>query len=599
MLDGYHRALGDLRRALQDLRDLAERAGEPEVVADAEGAASALAPRRFRVAFVGEFKAGKSTLINALLGRELLPVATRECSTVIARLRSDPDLSAPSIRARRASGQRVDVDADELDGVLTARDGGDDPILEVEILLPGGGWPGAEVELVDTPGTGAAGLARELATLAWLPNADAVVFVTRADQLLSDSELAFLQRHVLIADPAAVFVVVNRSDEIATSRDRTDLELRAIARLRPILGDTTRIAWTSAADGLDAALAIREVWGGSEPEPQDRAEWERSGVPELRDKLSHFLTQERLPAELERQARAARRLQAELDRRLSGRLEAGRLDTEALELRRNRQDQLLSALTAERVEIGRSVDEHFRRAEQTLLHQVTGLADALHHDLQGLTDPKRAASTLRAHRERALASLQASLVQEYKAAIEGVLRRLARIGGHLGDGSDGLPRHVAELRAAVGGEVQTRTQVTHERVDGPGAANQAAVAFGASVGGLIGYVVLGPLGGLIGAAIGASSMVDGSTTGTRTRQEVVVDPAATTHSLRSFLSSAVRTACRQTAELTRDGAERVLDAQIRETRQRRDREVPRSPTDLQALALQLDELRSLAVSTGR
>lgn len=72
---------------LPRLADIAESFGAERVVADARSLAERLAEGRFFVACVGQFKRGKSTLLDALIGESVLPTGVIPVTTVPTVLR--------------------------------------------------------------------------------------------------------------------------------------------------------------------------------------------------------------------------------------------------------------------------------------------------------------------------------------------------------------------------------------------------------------------------------------------------------------------------------------------------------------------------------
>src|SRR6476660_5374268 len=75
--------------AIEDLRtvsELAARLGLEPVVKRSDEVLRRIEGDVFRIAVVGEFKRGKSTLINALMGREILPADVLPCSATVNRV---------------------------------------------------------------------------------------------------------------------------------------------------------------------------------------------------------------------------------------------------------------------------------------------------------------------------------------------------------------------------------------------------------------------------------------------------------------------------------------------------------------------------------
>ncbi|MFE5332058.1 dynamin family protein [Embleya sp. NPDC056575] len=157
------------------------------------------------VVVVGEVSRGKSTLINALLGKEVLPSDFRAWTSTWVRVRHGHRPRATVfIRKEDGSPEAVEVAVGaDLENYLTlaGRTGFEDRhgeaarVLAVQLDFPS---PLLEsgLELIDTPGVGGLEMAHLRATLSALTEADAVVFVKRPGEPVSLSERRFLARAV-------------------------------------------------------------------------------------------------------------------------------------------------------------------------------------------------------------------------------------------------------------------------------------------------------------------------------------------------------------------------------------------------------------------
>lgn len=157
------------------------------------------------VCVVGEFKQGKSSLVNALLGTPLCPV--------------DDDLATSAITLVRYGEQagavvRRKVDGKDLSDPVPVADLGSwvsevgNPknhkgVERVEVTVPS---PFLEqgLVLVDTPGMGGLGAGHAAATLGFLPFADGLIFVSDASTELSQPEVDFLRRAIELC-PSVMF----------------------------------------------------------------------------------------------------------------------------------------------------------------------------------------------------------------------------------------------------------------------------------------------------------------------------------------------------------------------------------------------------------
>jgi hypothetical protein len=226
---------------VEDVRSFTER-----VLADAVGTNHEAALRQVlarldepvRVAVAGRVKAGKSTLLNALIGDELAPTDAGECTRIVTwyhdgltyRVQAwTHDGEVRSVRFRRDDGA-LEFD---LDGMQA----GDVSHLDVE-------WPSArlrEMTLVDTPGIDSVSTDVSLRTFEALApgdeapaQADAVVYLMRH---LHGSDVRFLEAfhddELAHPSPVNAIGVLSRADEIGAGRlDAMDSAVRIAARYR-------------------------------------------------------------------------------------------------------------------------------------------------------------------------------------------------------------------------------------------------------------------------------------------------------------------------------------------------------------------------------
>ncbi|HUQ44745.1 MAG TPA: dynamin family protein, partial [Candidatus Limnocylindria bacterium] len=147
------------------------------------------------VCVAGEFKQGKSSLINALIGVSACPIDDDLATAAVTVVRYGPELE---VLVRRHVGRDAVVDRVELDQLadyVTERGnpGNARGVEVVEIRVPNRllerGWA-----FVDTPGIGGLNRAQAAAALGFLPVADALLFVTDSSAELAEHELAFLRR---------------------------------------------------------------------------------------------------------------------------------------------------------------------------------------------------------------------------------------------------------------------------------------------------------------------------------------------------------------------------------------------------------------------
>lgn len=146
------------------------------------------------VCVTGEFKKGKSSLVNALLGEPLCPVDDDLATSAITVVRAGKERSALVRRHEQGEAINEQIEIADIAEFVTER-GNPENTKRVEFvevsspnrLLAHG------VTLVDTPGSGTLASGYGAATLAFLQSADGVVFVTDASQEFNAPEIEYLQ----------------------------------------------------------------------------------------------------------------------------------------------------------------------------------------------------------------------------------------------------------------------------------------------------------------------------------------------------------------------------------------------------------------------
>ena len=139
---------------------------------------------RMRIALMGVTSTGKSTLLNAILGKEVLPRGVRPTSNTLVICRHGAELSA---QVYFNDGKKKKYKASTLHKRLGAlaneitNPGNEKGVREIEVISPDFVF-GSGVELIDTPGLDAYGLERheEITLQTLLPSVDAVIYVTDA-----------------------------------------------------------------------------------------------------------------------------------------------------------------------------------------------------------------------------------------------------------------------------------------------------------------------------------------------------------------------------------------------------------------------------------
>ncbi len=172
------------------------------------------------VAVFGRFKAGKSSFLNSLTGRGVLPIGVVPLTAVITRLRFGPTEKA---EVRFVNGTAKAVPVGEIGAYVCedANPGNDKEVAAVEVELPAL-QALAPLEFVDTPGLGSAFVHNTEAAMKWLPNVGAALVAVSCDAPLSERDLGLLEelrRHtpriVLLLTKADLLNQAQRAEVLA------------------------------------------------------------------------------------------------------------------------------------------------------------------------------------------------------------------------------------------------------------------------------------------------------------------------------------------------------------------------------------------------
>jgi GTPase SAR1 family protein len=145
----------------------------------------------FNLVVLGQFKRGKTTLINALLGAEILPTAVVPLTSIATILKYGETLS---IKVFFNDGQVTEIGPDRLSQYVTEKGNPKNmkDVLEVVITYPSS-YLKDGVRLIDTPGVGSVYEHNTDVAYQYLPKSDAALFLLSVDQPVSKAELDFLK----------------------------------------------------------------------------------------------------------------------------------------------------------------------------------------------------------------------------------------------------------------------------------------------------------------------------------------------------------------------------------------------------------------------
>lgn len=169
--------------------------------------------QRLRVLVAGEAKRGKSTLLNRILDRDVLPTGALPVTAVATTVRVDSG-SEESITVRFADGRQEQHPLAVLSAFVSENEnpGNRRGVVEMAVTLTEAAAGVDRVDLVDTPGTGSVFEHNTDAARRAYDSLDAVLVVLSADPPVSASEAALLSEVASLA--VRTFVLVNKTDQL-------------------------------------------------------------------------------------------------------------------------------------------------------------------------------------------------------------------------------------------------------------------------------------------------------------------------------------------------------------------------------------------------
>lgn len=273
----------------------------------------ALDYEKFTLVVVGEFSRGKSTFVNAMLGKKVLPSSKRPTTNIISKI-VYADKSAYEIFLK--DGKSKNLTEEEFKNIKAQAEEDPSNILKfksfikkeedfskIDYAIIGQPLEFCQngVEVVDTPGTNDLNIGRMEITYNYLNRADAAVLLLNATQALTRSELDFLKERILGNQIKDIFVVINFKDELSPAeeikvKNYVRDNIRDLAEIEPkifLVSSSQALTYRAAKNG--DKLTAREMMNL----PQT---FEETGFTEFEAALAKYLDEEKGKAKLNKYA---------------------------------------------------------------------------------------------------------------------------------------------------------------------------------------------------------------------------------------------------------------------------------------------------------
>lgn len=412
-LTAFRAFQGRLRELIGEAGRLAEELGFSALVQVCQDLDRRLAAERFTVAVLGEIKRGKSSLINALLGAEVLPKAALVCTAALCIIRHG--VAPRAVIQYRDGGQR-EVPTADLPQVATKKnpEAGNFSHIEVEYPLP---LLAEGIVLVDTPGVNDTDEIRRRLTEEFIPRSDGVLFVLNAGQPFSDSEMRFLTTGILRHHIRKLWFVVNALDRLASDDEREEALAYCQEQIDQVLPQA-RLYGVSAKTYLEGRRA------------QDPQRMAASGIPDFLESLTRDLVASRWEGLIDVPLGLFGSFLAELERGIAW--EASLLEksaTQRAEMARQLEAECRSLIE----EKGRLTQRFLNEAESLVYEIARGSAHPSEEGLSAaicliLQDPEASEADM----QQRLGHLYHDRLQAYlQALIKDLHRRLAPLARQL------------------------------------------------------------------------------------------------------------------------------------------------------------------------
>lgn len=235
--------------------DIVERFGLTSLQPTVRACAALSGEEPVDVAVLGQFKSGKSSLLNAVLGSAVFPVGVLPVTAVITRSSAGPELA---LRVTYLKGAVEAVSPARLAEFVTeaGNPGNRRQVAMVDVFTPAlRDWPG--VRLVDTPGLGSVFAHNTEATRTWMPNVAAALVTVSVERPLSDED----RRLVAEARQTAprVIVMLTKVDLLADS-ELAEVTAFLDQKLRESVGDSVPVLpFSSRVESERWVLQLRET----------------------------------------------------------------------------------------------------------------------------------------------------------------------------------------------------------------------------------------------------------------------------------------------------------------------------------------------------
>lgn len=296
----YQSMLTDVSTSLSELDGVCKKIALEKHSEELERINDRLKNHVFSVGIMGEFRRGKSTVINALLGQKIVPADIVPCSATLNYIRWDSEKNA---EIHFKNGDVKTVPVDELSDYVTKITEESSKMAETvdhAVVHYPCSFCQNGVQIVDTPGLNDDERMTAISEKV-IPTLDAIIMVIVPDSPFSQSEAEFVRNKVMASDLGRIIFVVNKIDVVdEDDRDRllasikTKIQTSVLEKMEAVYGkESDEYQNTKNKLGEIKLLPVSAKMALKGKTKNDKYALEESGYPEFEAALSKLLTEDR------------------------------------------------------------------------------------------------------------------------------------------------------------------------------------------------------------------------------------------------------------------------------------------------------------------
>jgi GTPase SAR1 family protein len=329
----------------------------------------------FNLVVIGDFKRGKSTLVNAILRGDVVHTNVTPETVTINRVSYGEEESA---RAVLSNGRKIalsieETKRDRLDGILARLPA---EVSYIDIKIPNEALK--DIRIVDTPGVGDILKRFDAQVSDYIRLADAIIYVVSALSPLSETEQAFLCAAIQPRDISKLFVVINMCDALDGPEEVERIKKLITERIGRIFPEN----YVCAVSALDEFCRVK---GRDRPNPALAPVLE-SAFAELSETLESEVFDKREVIRLERETAMLRLLFAQAGAKIA-------MLESALEIESGRHADALSDYENESGALAKELENQKRKIHSEIKEMRGEASEWMHEFMERLAEEVESART--------------------------------------------------------------------------------------------------------------------------------------------------------------------------------------------------------------